>query len=87
MSFKSILLSVLSALLFLGVVVGEIFLFQSQFILGFVGLLLFIIPIKINRKAVEESNGLLDKLIACFAVPVAILIGIVFIVLFFTLWR
>lgn len=86
MSGKSIILSILSAILFLGFIVVEIFLFRNQFILGFIGLLLFIIPIRLNAKANEESNGLVDKLIARFAVPVAILIGIIFIVLAFTLW-
>ena len=86
MGIKSILLSILSALLFVGVVIAIVFLFKAQFILGFVGLLLVAIPIKLNRKAVDEANGTIDRIIAKYVVPVFALIGVIFIVLLFTLW-
>ena len=86
MSIKSILLSIFSVILFLCVIVGFVFLFKTQFILGLLGLLLLAIPIKMNRKAVDEANGTIDKVIAKFLSPVLALIGIVFVVLFFTLW-
>ena len=86
MSMKSILLSILSLVLFLGAIVGVVFLFKAQFILGFLGLLLFLIPIKINRKAVDEAGGGFDKIFAKYLVPVLALIGVIFIVLWFTLW-
>ncbi|MBO4569692.1 MAG: hypothetical protein J5689_00545 [Clostridia bacterium] len=86
MSVKSILLSLLSLVLFLGFIIGIVFLFKTQFILGFIGIFLEIIPIKIHQKAVDEANGGIDKIFAKYVVPVLALIGIVFIILLFTLW-
>ncbi len=86
MSGKSIFLSVLSFILFIGVVVISVFLFKMQFILGFLGVLLIIIPIKLNRKAVDESNGTFDKILAKYIVPVLVFVALVFVVLYFTLW-
>ncbi len=86
MSKKSIFLSVMSLVLFVGVVIGVVFLFKTQFILGFIGLLLLAIPVKLNRNAVTEANGKIDEMIAKYLVPVLALVGVVFIVLLFTLW-
>ena len=86
MSGKSIFLSILSFIIFIGVVVGVVFLFQVQFIFGLLGILLVIIPIKINRTAVEAANGPIDKFIAKFLVPILVFIALIFVVLFFTLW-
>ena len=86
MSKKSILLSVMSLVLFVGVVIGVVFLFKTQFILGFIGLFLLAIPVKLNRNSVVEANGKIDEMIAKYLVPVLALVGVVFIVLLFTLW-
>lgn len=86
MSKKSIFLSVMSLVLFVGVVIGVVFLFKTQFILGFIGLFLLAIPVKLNRNAVAEANGKIDEMIAKYLVPVLALVGVVFIVLLFTLW-
>ncbi|MCR5553334.1 MAG: hypothetical protein K6F08_01110 [bacterium] len=86
MSIKSVLLSLLSLVLFLGFIIGIVFLFKTQFILGFIAIFLEIIPIKIHQKAVDEANGGVDKAFAKFGVPILVLVGIVFIVLLFTLW-
>ena len=86
MSFKSILLSILSLILFIAVVVGVVFLFKTQFILGFLGALLILIPIKLNRKAIDEANGNIDKAFAKYVVPVLVFVALIFVVLYFTLW-
>ena len=86
MSAKSILLSTLSLVLLAGVIVGEIFLFRAQVILGLVGILLGLIPIKVHQAAVDCANGKFDKWYAYFIIPALALIAIVFIVLTFTLW-
>ena len=86
MSVKSILLSVLSLVLFVGYAIGIVFLFKVKFIIGFIGLFLIIIPIKVHEKAVDEANGPIDKFIAKFGVPILALIALVFVVLLFTLW-
>lgn len=86
MSVKSILLSLLALVLSVGAIFAVVFLFKSQFILGFVGLLLFIIPLKIQQKAISETNGAIDKVFVKYIVPALLLIAILFIVLYFTLW-
>ncbi|MBR1926127.1 MAG: hypothetical protein IJ837_04720 [Clostridia bacterium] len=86
MSGKSITFSILSLITFIGIIIGIVFLFKLHFVLGIVGIFLIFIPIKLNRKAVEEVDGLFDKVLAKYVVPVVALIGVIFIVLLFTLW-
>jgi len=86
MSIKSILLSTLSLILLAGVIVGEVFLFKAQLVLGLLGILLGLIPIKVHQAAVDCASGVFDKWYARFIIPVLALIAILFIVLAFTLW-
>lgn len=87
MSIKSILLSILALVLAAGIIVGVIFLFQVQFIFGLLEIALIFIPISIQKKAIDASSGKFDKVFAKFIVPALLFIAIVFIVLYFTLWR
>lgn len=75
MSGKSILYSILSILLFVGVVFAIVFLFKFHFLLGIAGFVLLIIPELVRRKAISASYGFFDKLIAKFVVPVLFVAG------------
>ena len=86
MSTKSIIFSILSVILFVGIIIGIVFLFKIQFIIGLLSILLLGIPIKLDGMALEASSGTIDKLLAKYVVPVIALIGVVFIVLLFTIW-
>ena len=86
MSGKSILFSILSLITFIGVIFAIVFMFKAHFMLGLVGLALIFIPITLNRKAASEASGKIDEWLAKYIVPVLALIGVVFIVLTFTLW-
>ena len=86
MNIKSIIFSILSVVLFVGITIGVVFLFKVQFIVGILSILLFGIPIKLDKMAVDAADGHIDNALAKFGVPILSLIGIVFIVLLFTLW-
>lgn len=70
MSGKSIILSILSVLLFVGVVFATVFMFKTSILLGILGIVLLIIPEIVRRKALSKSSGFLDKILAKFVVPV-----------------
>lgn len=70
MSGKSILFSVLSVIVFIGVIFAIAFLFNFAIIAGIGGIVLIIIPVMLQRKALDEANGIIDKLIAKIIVPV-----------------
>lgn len=86
MSWKSIILSILSVITLLGVIVGVVFLFKVHIVAGIAGLLAVAVPVILNRKAVAAANGTFDKVLAKYIAPAVALVGIVFIVLLFTLW-
>lgn len=86
MSKKSLILSILSAFLFIGIIVGIVFMFKTQFIIGFISLFAILIPVSLNRKAISEANGKIDELVAKFLVPVIAFVGLIFVVLYFALW-
>lgn len=69
MSKKSILLSILSLLLFAAVLVGIIFLFKTHFMFVIIGVLLFFFPVMMQKKAIDAANGKIDAIIAKFVVP------------------
>lgn len=69
MSKKSILLSILSLLLFAAVLVGIIFLFKTHFMFVIIGILLFFFPVMMQKKAIDAANGRIDAIIAKFVVP------------------
>ena len=86
MSKKSILLSILALILFVGFIVLMVFLFKVHFILGLAGIALLLIPLKIQRKAIDEASGKLDEIFAKYIISIVLGIAILFIILYFTLW-
>lgn len=70
MSGKSILLSILSVLLWIGTIFAIAFLFSFTLIAGIAGIVLLIFPVILQRKAVSSATGILDKLIAKIIVPI-----------------
>lgn len=75
MSGKSILLSILSVLLFIGVVFVIAFAFSFNILIGFASILLTIFPTLLQRKALSTATGILDRIIAKFIVPVLFVLG------------
>ena len=78
MSKKSILFSILSILLFVASIFAIVFVFKTQFLLGIVSILLLFIPAFLQRKAIEEASGTVDKFIAKYVVLIlAVVIGLI----------
>ena len=74
MSGKSIILSILSVLLFIVMVFAIVFLFKFTIIAGIAGFVLLIFPVMLQRKALSEASGIIDKMIAKFIVPILFLV-------------
>ena len=77
MSWKSLRFSLYSVLSMAGVMLGLIFLAKVNFLFLLLGIVLLFIPAKLQRIALDEASGTVDKLIAKFVVP-ALAILIVF---------
>ena len=76
MSFKSIRFSIYSLILFVGLIFGIVFLFKFHFLMGIIGIVLLLIPAKLQRIAIDEANGKADKFIAKYLVLIlAVAIG------------
>ena len=69
MSGKSIFLSILSLILFVGVIFALVMIFKTQPILILPGFLLFIIPVAVRNKASDAAQGKFDELFAKYVVP------------------
>ena len=69
MSWKSIFLSILSTVLFAGILVGIIYLFKVHFLMVLIGVVAFAIPVMVQKKAIDEASGRIDGVIAKFVVP------------------
>ncbi len=68
MNFKSIRFSIYSLVLFVGLIFGIVFLFKFNILIGFAGIVLLLIPAKLQRIAIDEANGKVDKFIAKYLV-------------------
>ena len=86
MSGKSIFLSILSIILFAGVIVGLIMIFKANPLLTLVGLLLFFFPVMSRQKALDAADGTVDKIIAKWVVPVLAVILTLFAILSVAFW-
>lgn len=77
MSLKSLLLSILSLLITVGLLFGCVFLFSVQIILGIIGIvLLIIVPLVIRYKALDAAKGIVDTFFAKIIIPiVTVIIG------------
>lgn len=69
MSGKSILLSIFSVLLFGAMIFVIVFAFSTNILIGFASIVLLIFPAILQRKALKNAFGILDRLIAKFVVP------------------
>lgn len=75
MSWKSIKYSLLAVILTSVLLVGDMFLFGIQAILGIIGIvLILIVPGALIRKAKNNAEGVIDKIIAYVVVPVLIIV-------------
>lgn len=74
MNKKSILFSILSIVLFILIVFATVALFKMNLLLGILGIVMLIFPAILQRKALDEAEGLLDKLLAKYIVPVLIVV-------------
>ncbi|MCH5155302.1 MAG: hypothetical protein J1F69_01725 [Clostridiales bacterium] len=69
MSKKSIFYSILSVILFVIAIFGIVYIFKFSIVAGIGGIVLLIIPAFFQRKALDEAEGIIDKVIAKFIVP------------------
>lgn len=86
MSKKSILLSILSLLLFAAVLVGIIFLFKTHFMFVIIGVLLFFFPVMMQKKAIDAASGTIDKIIAKYIVPILAVVLAFFAIMSMAFW-
>jgi len=87
MSKKAIIFSLLALVLFVGILFAIVFMFQVHIVLGIVGIAALSIPITLQYKAIAAASGTFDKLFTRFIIPAILLIAILFLVLYFVLWR
>lgn len=84
---KAIGLSILGMILFLGMLLGVIFLFTINWMLGIVGIILIaIFPRMLFSKAVDAANGRLTEMFAKFVAPILTAIVGVFLILGAFFW-
>ena len=81
MSGKSIFLSILAMIVYVGAAVGVVYVFRYNLLMGFLGILLLVIPVMIQKKAVDEANGGFDKILAKYLVPAFAVVATLVIIL------
>ena len=86
MSKKSLFLSFLAIILFCGVLVGIVFLFKTNVLMVLIGVVAFILPVYIQKKAIDSASGKVDGIIAKFVVPALAVLATLFTVLSIALW-
>lgn len=77
MSLKSIILSILSILLMFGAVFMIAYAFSAGILYGILAILLIIIPAVVERKALHEADGIIDKFIAKYVVLIFWIVAVV----------
>ena len=86
MSGKSIFLSILSTILFAGVLVGIVFLFKTNALMVLIGIVAFAIPVVVQKKAIDAASGRLDGIIAKFVVPALAILMTFFMIMSIAFW-
>ena len=81
MSKKSIFLSILSMIVYVGVAIGIVYAFKMKILFGVLAIFALFIPAIIQRKAVDEASGRFDKLFAKFLVPAFAVVATLVIIL------
>ena len=85
-SGKSIRFSIYSLLLTAAVLVGCVFLFKVHFLMVLIGIICLIFPAKLQRKALDEASGTVDKIIAKYVVPALAAVIMLAVILSLALW-
>ena len=87
MNLKVIVNSVIAVLISVGLLFLDMFLFRIYWLLGIIGIILIlVIPGIFTRKAIEEADNFLEKLIAKFITPALIVIACFFAIMFMLGW-
>jgi len=86
MSGKSIRFSIYSIVIFIAVVLGIIYLFKYNILMGVVGIVLLFLPAKLQRIALDEASGKVDKIIAKYIVPGIAIILTLMAIMALALW-
>ena len=86
MSWKSIRFSLYAFVLFCVCVVGIIFIFKSSILFGVMAIVSLILPAMLQRKAIDEASGRIDKLIAKFIVPGLAVVAVFLAVMALAFW-
>ena len=85
-SGKSIRFSIYSMLLTVAILVGLVFLFRVNFLLVIPGFVCLIFPAMLQRKALSESSGTIDKVLAKYIVPAFAGAALIALILSLALW-
>ena len=82
MSKKSIMFSVLAMVLFVAVLFGIVNIFKIGVLFGILSIFLLILPVTLQRKALDEANGGFDKIFAKYIVPTFAVVATIGFVMF-----
>lgn len=86
MSWKSLRFSLYAVLLFAAIMVGIVFLFKTHFLMVLIGVVVLIFPAKLQRIAVDEASGTIDKVIAKYVVPALAILITFFTIMSLAVW-
>ena len=86
MSWKSLRFSLYAVVLFAAVMVGIVFLFKTHFLMVLIGVVALIFPAKLQRVALDEASGTIDKVIAKYVVPALAILLTFFTIMSLAVW-
>ena len=85
-SGKSIRFSIYSVLLTIAVLIGCVFLFKVHFLMVLIGVVCLLFPAKLQRIALDEASGTIDKVIAKYIVPALAVVAMLAVVFSLAFW-
>ena len=86
MNWKSLRFSLYAVLLFAAIMVGIVFLFKTHFLMVLIGVVALIFPAKLQRVALDEASGTIDKVIAKYVVPALAILLTFFTIMSLAVW-
>ncbi|MBR4745285.1 MAG: hypothetical protein IK070_01065 [Clostridia bacterium] len=86
MNWKSLRFSLYAVLLFAAIMVGIVFLFKTHFLMVLIGVVALIFPAKLQRVALDEASGTIDKVIAKYIVPALAILLTFFTIMSLAVW-
>ena len=86
MNWKSLRFSLYAVLLFAAIMVGIVFLFKTHFLMVLIGVVVLIFPAKLQRVALDEASGTIDKVIAKYVVPALAILLTFFTIMSLAVW-